>query len=140
MPRPRPDRRAWPHNPALPGGAWQYHDAWPGPTTPNLSVNGDTVTTSNISAGAPLIPNSPLKPIRYWFETGQQDLFYPDAPIADGMHDWALSNEDMAKVLAAKGYHYQFLFATNAGHTDGAVKRQTLPEALEYIWQGYKPN
>jgi hypothetical protein len=26
----------------------------------------------------------------------------------------------------------------NAGHTDGAVKKQTLPEALEYVWQGYK--
>jgi enterochelin esterase family protein len=29
------------------------------------------------------------------------------------------------------------VFARNAGHTDGAVKRQTLPEALEYVWQGY---
>ncbi len=28
-------------------------------------------------------------------------------------------------------------FSQNAGHTDGAVKRQTLPEALEYVWQGY---
>jgi enterochelin esterase family protein len=43
-----------------------------------------------------------------------------------------------AKVgLAAKGYHYQFLFARNAGHTDGPTKQQTLPEALEYVWQGY---
>ena len=23
------------------------------------------------------------------------------------------------------------------GHCDGAVKQQTLPEALEYVWQGY---
>jgi enterochelin esterase family protein len=43
----------------------------------------------------------------------------------------------MAKVLAAKGYHYQFVFARNAGHTDRTVKQQTLPEALEYVWQGY---
>jgi hypothetical protein len=28
-------------------------------------------------------------------------------------------------------------FAKNAGHTDGAVKRQTLAEVLEYLWQGY---
>jgi hypothetical protein len=33
--------------------------------------------------------------------------------------------------------HYQFVFARNAGHCDGAVKQQTLPEALEYVWQGY---
>jgi hypothetical protein len=43
----------------------------------------------------------------------------------------------MAKVLAAKGYHYQFVFARNAGHTDRAVHSQILPEALEYVWQGY---
>ena len=41
-------------------------------------------------------------------------------------------------MLAAKGYHYQFVFAVNAGHTDRAVKQQTLPAALEYVWQGYK--
>ena len=44
----------------------------------------------------------------------------------------------MAKVLAAKHYHYQFLFAQNAGHVDRPTKAQTLPEALEYVWQGYK--
>jgi iron(III)-enterobactin esterase len=55
------------------------------------------------------------------------------------MHDWVVANENMAKVLAAKGYHYQFSFAENAGHTDRTVKMQTLPEALEYTWQGYHP-
>jgi hypothetical protein len=55
----------------------------------------------------------------------------------DDMHDWVLANENMAKVLAEKGYHYQFVFARNAGHCDGAVKQQTLPSALEYLWQGY---
>ena len=28
--------------------------------------------------------------------------------MRDNMHDWVLANERMAKVLAAKGYHYQF--------------------------------
>jgi iron(III)-enterobactin esterase len=42
-------------------------------------------------------------------------------------------------VLAAKKYHYQFVFAENAAHVDRAVKTQTLPEALEYVWQGYRP-
>src|SRR5262249_448553 len=58
--------------------------------------------------------------------------------MRDEMHDWVLANEKMAKVLADKGYHYQFVFAKNAGHTDRNVKEQTLPEALEYLWQGYK--
>src|SRR5262249_28121866 len=56
----------------------------------------------------------------------------------DNYHDWVLANENMARVLADKGYHYQFVFARNGGHTDRTVKQQTLPEALEYIWQGDK--
>jgi iron(III)-enterobactin esterase len=41
-------------------------------------------------------------------------------------------------VLGAKGYHYQFVFARNAGHVDNSVKLQTLPGALQYVWQGYQ--
>lgn len=100
----------WPWNPATPHGAWGFHDS--------------------------IIPNSPVKPIRIWMEVGDRDNYNPNV-MRDDMHDWVLANENMARVLAAKGYHYQFTFAVNAGHTDGAVKRQTLPEALEYIWQGY---
>jgi len=129
----------WPHSPGLPGGAWQYHDAWPGLDFPHLSVSGVNVSPTTEATGAPLIPNSPRKPIRFWFETGDRDLFYPDAPLADGMHDWVLANEGMARVLAAKGYQYQFVFARNATHVDGPTVAQTLPEALEWLWQGYKP-
>ncbi len=112
----------WPHDPQRPGGAWEYHDGWAG-----------------AQAGSPLIPNSPAKPIRFWFEVGDQDLFYPAANMADGMHDWVLGDESMARVLAAKGYHYQFVFARGAGHVDPAVVAQTLPAALEWLWKDY-PN
>jgi iron(III)-enterobactin esterase len=98
----------WPYNAQTAHGAWEFHEH--------------------------LIPNSPPKPLRIWMEVGDRDNF----SARDGMHDWVLANENMAKVLAAKGYHYQFVFARNAGHTDRAVKQQTLPEALEYIWQGYQ--
>jgi len=53
------------------------------------------------------------------------------------MHDWVLANQHMARVLADKGYKYQFVFAQNAGHCDRAVKQQTPPEALEFVWKGY---
>jgi iron(III)-enterobactin esterase len=100
----------WPWNPSTPHGAWEFHEH--------------------------LIPGSPAKPLRIWMEVGDRDMFNPNV-MADGMHDWVLANENMAKVLAAKNYHYQFVFVRNAGHTDHAVKQQTLPEALEYLWQGY---
>jgi enterochelin esterase family protein len=100
----------WPPNAETPHGAWEFHEH--------------------------LIPNTPAKPLRIWMEVGDRDLFNPNV-MRDNMHDWVVANENMAKVLAAKGYHYQFVFARNAGHSDRAVKQQTLPEALEYVWQGY---
>jgi hypothetical protein len=61
--------------------------------------------------GSPLIPSAPVKPIRFWFAVGDQDLFYPNPTIPDGMHDWTLAAALMAKVLAAKGHRYQYVFA-----------------------------
>ncbi|MGA7342657.1 MAG: alpha/beta hydrolase-fold protein, partial [Terracidiphilus sp.] len=101
----------WPYNPETPHGAWEFHEH--------------------------LIPESPAKPIRLWMEVGDRDLLNPNA-MRDNLHDWVLANEEMARVLAARGYRYQFVFARNAGHVDHAVRQQTLPEALEYLWQGYR--
>lgn len=92
----------WPHNPALPGGAWEYHSAWAGPPVANLSVEGNKVTKSDTRFGSPLIPNSPTKPIRIWFETGDQDLFYPVTPGADGMHDWVLADSAWPRCSRAR--------------------------------------
>jgi iron(III)-enterobactin esterase len=100
----------WPCDPAMPHGAWEFHER--------------------------LIAGSPRKPLRIWMEVGDRDLYNPNV-MRDGMHDWVVANERMAKALAAKGYHYQFVFARNAGHVDHAVKAQTLAEALEYVWAGY---
>src|SRR6267142_1955246 len=100
----------WPSNPQTPGGAWDLH--------------------------AKLIPASEPKPLRIWMQVGDKDLLNPNV-MRDNMHDWVLANENMAKALAAKGYHYQFVFAKNATHCDGSVKQQTLPEALEWLWKGY---
>lgn len=102
----------WPWDPKMPHGAWAFHES--------------------------LIPNSPRKPIRLWMEVSDKDLFNPNV-MRDGMHDWVVANENMARVLAAKGYHYQLVFARNAGHGDRAVKEQTLPEALEWLWKDYSP-
>ena len=43
----------------------------------------------------------------------------------------------MAKVLADKGYHYQFVFARNSTHVDRPTVAQTFPVALEWLWKGY---
>ena len=100
----------WPPSPETPHGAWGFHES--------------------------IIPNSSKRPIRIWMEVGDRDLYNPNS-MRDNMHDWVVANENMAKALAAKGYTYQFLFVQNAGHCDRAMKEQTLPEALEYVWMDY---
>ena len=67
---------------------------------------------------------------------GDRDLLNPNI-MRDNMHDWVLASENMAKVLAAKGYHYQFIFARNTGHTERPTKLQTLPYALEWLWKDW---
>jgi iron(III)-enterobactin esterase len=99
----------WPYNPDTPGGAWEFHRT--------------------------LIPNSPAKPLRIWMQVSDRDNL--TAGRTDNMHDWVIANEAMAKVLADKKYNYQFTFSRNSGHCDGAVRRQTLPQALEWVWQGH---
>ena len=100
----------WPHSNETPHGAWEFHER--------------------------LIPNTPAKPIRLWMHVGDRDLFNPNV-MRDGMHDWVVANENMARALEARGYDYQFVFARNAGHCDRAVKQQTLPAALEWLWKTY---
>ena len=98
----------WPYNPETPGGAWEFHRS--------------------------LIPKSPVKPLRLWLQISDRDNFN----ASDGMHDWVLANQLMATVLAEKGYPYQLLFTRDAGHCDRAVKLQTLPQALEWVWKDYR--
>ncbi len=105
----------------------------------NLTVKAGALTPSE-PPGVPLIPAAPPKPIRYWFEMGDQDLFYPNPTIPDGMHDWTLSAALMAKALADKGYHDQYLFAHNAKHVNRPTVAQTPPAALARLWTFRFPN
>jgi enterochelin esterase-like enzyme len=102
----------WPFDPKMPDGAWGFHET--------------------------LIPNSPKKPIRVFISVGDQDLLNPNV-MRDGMHDWVEANNRMAKVLAAKGYEYQYLFCRGSGHGVGNAKAQFLPHAIEWVWKGYAP-
>ncbi len=98
-------------DPKLPHGAWEYHEH--------------------------LIAQSDAKPLRVWMEVGQNDNGSVNAS-AD-LHNWVIANKRMAEALQAKGYHHQLVYALGAGHVDGRVVAQTLPQALEWVWHGYKP-
>ena len=99
----------FPEDPQNPDGAWEYHKD--------------------------LVPKTPKKPLRVWLEVSEKDNGW-DRDEAS-LHNWVMANERMAAALKSKGYEYRYVFAKNAGHTDGKVTRQTLPSALEWLWQGY---
>ncbi len=98
-----------PYHPESPRGAWGYHDY--------------------------LIGASERKPLRIWLEVSENDNGSKRDEAS--FHNWVMANQRMAAALKAKGYPYRYVFAEAAGHTDGRVTRQTLPEALEWLWQGY---
>jgi enterochelin esterase family protein len=98
-----------PLNPVSPHGAWEYHEHW--------------------------IAQSPRKPLRVWLEVGENDI--GSTRDEASLHNWVLANQRMAAALKARGYPYRYVFAQGAGHVDGRVLRQTLPSALEWLWQGY---
>ena len=90
-------------------GAWEYHDH--------------------------LIAAVPRKPLRLWLEVGEKDLHFDDPE--ETWHNWPLANQRMAAVLKAKGYAYRFTLSLGGRHVDPRVTEQTLPQALEWLWQGY---
>jgi enterochelin esterase family protein len=74
-----------------------------------------------------LIPSSPPKPLRVFLEVGDADLA-----------GWKEINDSMAAALAAKGYHYRYIFAKGAGHIDVNARSQYLPETMLWLWRGYR--
>jgi enterochelin esterase-like enzyme len=98
-----------PANPQSPHGAWEYHEHF--------------------------IPDSEAKQLRVWMEVGENDNRFNDPEST--YHNWVLANQRMAAALKAKGYHYQFVLAKGAKHVDQRAVRQTLPEAMDWLWKGY---
>lgn len=99
----------FPEDNKTPNGAWEYHEN--------------------------LIGKSAKKPLRVWLQVSDKDNGWDKDESTH--HNWVMANERMAAALKAKGYDYRYVFSKNAGHTDGKVTRQTLPAALEWLWQGY---
>ena len=101
--------QARPSTELAPRGAWEYH--------------------------ATFVPNSEKKPIRIWMEVGEFDNGAAREESTWG--NWIIANKNMAAALKAKGYSYRFVYAEGARHTDANVIYQTLPQALQWLWQGY---
>jgi len=99
-------------NATAPNGAWDFHQTF--------------------------IPNSERKPLRIWLHVSENDLG-ATTPV-EQMRNWVAANNRMAAALKAKGYPYQFVFSEASGHVERSVEMQTMPEAFEWVWKGYKPS
>ena len=82
-----------------------------------------------------LFPNTPKKPLRLWIQVSENDNGAKTA--SEDRRNWVTANSRLAKILKDKGYDYQFVYTRGAGHTQRKVINNTLPQALEYVWQGY---
>ena len=136
-------------------GAWVYHDLdpWQDAAPNGLIVAfcermGGLKTSSDVEPCDTPVSKSACeqvsgcawntsknKSIRVWHEAGSNDLGAGD--------DWSsyrnfhLANQRMAKALQARGYHFHFDDAKDAGHVDQGPLKQTLPTALAWLWRGY---
>lgn len=104
----------YPLNPHSPLGAWDYH------------------------SGKELVANSEHKPLRICIYNMECD--FGSTLAADTCRNLTEANRRMAAVLSKKGYAYRHVFCKGAEHVDLRVLGQTLPSALEWLWQGYGPN
>lgn len=108
-----------------------------------LSYSGTFVNLRN-SPEAPLgayeyienlFPKAEKKPLRLWLQVSENDNGVRTASA--NRRNWVTANARLAKILKDKGYRYQFVYSKGAGHTQRKVINHTLPQALEYVWQGY---
>ncbi len=145
-----------PANSPFPHGCWIYHDVDPyNAAAPNGLIVQHCESATNPAAGSsnPGPCDTPLsqaaceavagcawntkanKPIRVWHESGSNDLGAGGAPGT--YRNFDLANQRMAASFKLRGYHYHYDHAIGAVHTDGGAMRQTLPEALTWVWRGY---
>jgi iron(III)-enterobactin esterase len=140
----------------FPNGAWVYHDEDPYDTTgPSGLIVAHCESATNAAAGSdnPTACDTPLtraaceagagcawntlanKPIRAWLESGSNDDGAGGSPSTHRNFD--LANQRMAAALQQRGYHFHYDHAQGAGHVDQGPLKQTLPEALTWLWRGY---
>jgi enterochelin esterase-like enzyme len=98
-------------HPEISRGAWEYHQK--------------------------LISGAPAKPIRIWMHVSEDDIGANREEAS--LMNWVLANQHMAAALRLKGYQYRYTFSEASGHVDAAVVNHTLPSALEWLWEGYRP-
>lgn len=147
--------RQVPADSPFPNGCWVYHDFDPyDDTGANGLILQDCEPVGGFTGSSNPGPcDTPLsqpeceavtgcqwnttvnRPLRVWLESAENDLGAGGNPSTHRNFD--LANQRMADALESRGYHYHYDHALNAGHVDSKVIRQTIVEAMLWVWRGY---
>ncbi|HEY0712934.1 MAG TPA: alpha/beta hydrolase-fold protein [Polyangia bacterium] len=146
-----------PRDSPFPHGAWVYHDVDPyDAAKPNGLVVQHCEAMEPKYSGMVQPCDTPLsktaceavtgcrwntkdnKPIRVWHASGTNDLGAGQGP--GSYRNFHLGNQRLAAALQARGYHFHYDAAMGGGHVDSGVTRQTIAEALIWLWRGYRPS
>ena len=84
-----------------------------------------------------LIPNSPAKPLRIWMEVGDRDLLQPERHARRHARLGAGEREH-GQGAGGQGLPLPVRLRAKRRPLRRGDEAATLPEALEYVWQGYK--
>jgi enterochelin esterase-like enzyme len=146
-----------PKSSPFPNGCWVYHDLDPyDPTAPNgLVMHNCEAAGGFVGDSKPGACDTPLtqatctavsgcvwntmnnRPIRVWHQSSQNDLDSGENEPATDHRNFDLANRRTAAELKARGYHYHYDHADGGNHNDDRVQRQTIVEAMKWLWRGY---
>jgi len=81
---------------------------------------------------ATLVHKFETKPIRFFFQSGTQDMW-------TSFGDWWSANQAMVRAMEFAGYDVAYKLTENANHCDEDVT-QIFPDVLRFLWNGYPEN
>lgn len=114
------------------GGIAAFTVAWERPDQFRkvLSTIGSFTNIRGGNKYPEMVRSTDKKPLRVFLQDGTNDL-------VNQFGSWPEANKAMAAALEAKGYDYKIVWG-EGGHTPrhGA---SILPDALRWLWRGYKP-
>ena len=100
-----------------PEGAWDYH-------SDKQLIKNDTMHREKL--------------LRIFINVNENDIGSDRAESTK--QNWVMANQRTAAALKAQGYHYKFVQGRGQSHCSPSVRKQTLADALMWVWRGYQPD
>ena len=83
-------------------------------------------------ANATLVHKFEPKPIRFFFQSGTNDMW-------TSFGDWWSANQAMVRAMEFAGYDFDYKFTEDANHCDEDIA-QIFPDVMRFLWDRYPEN